>query len=421
MSAPNVYVYKSTDTGAPSLTGQAGSGVALLDACLVNGFNPRSVTGITRSGTTATATTSAAHGYKAGDAVAISGADQADYTGTFTILSVTTTAFTFTVANTATTPATGSSMAAKRAPAGWSKVYSGTNRGAYKAPSVAGTGFLLRADDTGSLTAQGARNMYVRGYEIMSDIDNGLGLFPTVGAETYGRNWRKSSTLDSTARPWALYVSDRHIWLFIGWSATDAATAIYAPNPFGDLGNSRRAGDHYACWLGGSTSDTFSSGYLGENNLCLQISNVWNVGQGSYAQANGEPVLARNYSGLGTPTSSGGGSTVCGLIGDQSVFIAGNANNQAVGQSGLAWPDALHGGTDIAELLVAEYGQIRGKAPGVYQPCHAAPFSNFAQDAGYGALPGRTLEAIKVNSTYYQASLGGTGQVLIDLTGPWHS
>lgn len=36
---PNsVRVYQSTDSGAPSLTGQTGTLVSLLDACLVNGF-----------------------------------------------------------------------------------------------------------------------------------------------------------------------------------------------------------------------------------------------------------------------------------------------------------------------------------------------------------------------------------------------
>jgi len=72
-----------------------------------------SITGITRSGSTATVTTSGAHGLTASTAVElspiyISGADQADYNGAFSIVSIPdTTSFTITVANSPATPATG--------------------------------------------------------------------------------------------------------------------------------------------------------------------------------------------------------------------------------------------------------------------------------------------------------------------------
>lgn len=74
----------------------------------------KSVTGITRSSSTATATTSAAHGYAAGDTVTVSGANEVDYNITATILTVPlTTTFTYTVANTPTTPATGTILCQK--------------------------------------------------------------------------------------------------------------------------------------------------------------------------------------------------------------------------------------------------------------------------------------------------------------------
>jgi uncharacterized phiE125 gp8 family phage protein len=71
------------------------------------GGTSKTVSGITRSSTTATATTSAAHGYSTGQRVTIAGADQADYNGTFEITVTGATTFTFTVANSPTTPATG--------------------------------------------------------------------------------------------------------------------------------------------------------------------------------------------------------------------------------------------------------------------------------------------------------------------------
>lgn len=68
----------------------------------------KSVTGITRSGTTATATTSTPHDYSTGDVVTISGASPAGYNGTFVVTVYSNpNEFTYSVASTLTTPATG--------------------------------------------------------------------------------------------------------------------------------------------------------------------------------------------------------------------------------------------------------------------------------------------------------------------------
>jgi hypothetical protein len=69
---------------------------------------PVAVTSITRSGTTATATTTAPHGLLTGTAVVLlAGATQADYVGTFPVIVTDDNKFIFTVASTAVTPATG--------------------------------------------------------------------------------------------------------------------------------------------------------------------------------------------------------------------------------------------------------------------------------------------------------------------------
>lgn len=74
-----------------------------------------SVSGIVRSGTTATVTTTSAHGYEQNDYVTIAGADQSEYNGAFRVQSApTTTTFTITVDSGATTPATGTITATQR-------------------------------------------------------------------------------------------------------------------------------------------------------------------------------------------------------------------------------------------------------------------------------------------------------------------
>lgn len=67
-----------------------------------------SVSSLTHSGGTATATTSSAHELQANDYVTIAGADQSEYNGTVRVLTVpSTTTFTFSVDSGATSPATG--------------------------------------------------------------------------------------------------------------------------------------------------------------------------------------------------------------------------------------------------------------------------------------------------------------------------
>lgn len=70
-----------------------------------------SVTSITRSGTTATVTTTSDHNLATGVSVTISGADQSAYNITATITVTSTTTFTYTVSGSPTTPATGTILA----------------------------------------------------------------------------------------------------------------------------------------------------------------------------------------------------------------------------------------------------------------------------------------------------------------------
>lgn len=75
--------------------------------------NAQAVTSITRSSSTATVTTTANHGYSSGDTVVISGAVETDYNGAYSITVSSVTVFTYTVANTPSSPATGTILVQK--------------------------------------------------------------------------------------------------------------------------------------------------------------------------------------------------------------------------------------------------------------------------------------------------------------------
>ena len=113
----------ATVTTASDTNFQVGSTVTMAGATptdysgakVLTGVTPSSVTTIgpvvvtlTRSGTTATATSVLPHGFSNGQSITIAGAAEAGYNGTFTITWVSATSFTYTIVSDAvTTPATG--------------------------------------------------------------------------------------------------------------------------------------------------------------------------------------------------------------------------------------------------------------------------------------------------------------------------
>lgn len=106
-----------TDTAHRLVTGD----LVIMDGLLDTNYNGRrwlqgvtdtaktiqNISSITRSGSTVTVTTAAAHGLVVGEGVTIAGATQSDYNGTFQVVSVASTTFTYTISTTPTTPATG--------------------------------------------------------------------------------------------------------------------------------------------------------------------------------------------------------------------------------------------------------------------------------------------------------------------------
>lgn len=119
-------VFKSSDLNSPPLSGQSNSLCVLLNACLVDGYgwSNMSISSLTRSGTTATATVSAADGLKlkTGQILTISGVtgpgggDPALYNGTFTITVASTTTFTYTMSGTPSGSATGTIVCSSKLP-----------------------------------------------------------------------------------------------------------------------------------------------------------------------------------------------------------------------------------------------------------------------------------------------------------------
>jgi hypothetical protein len=179
-----------------------------------------------------------------GPVIRIEDASPSGLNGDWRITVTSSTQFTFITSGISDQTATGT-IKAKRAPAGFSVAFSGTNKEVYRSDDVTGSRLYLRVDDT---TTEAAT---IRGYESMSDVDTGTDPFPTV-AQMASPYARKSSTTDSTARPWWLLADSRAFWLCI--ASTAAYSTAYGPTIFfGDI-VSAYAGDAYACAIMASSS-----------------------------------------------------------------------------------------------------------------------------------------------------------------------
>lgn len=371
-----VKLFQSTDAGAPVMNGTAGAMIALLDACLINGFNTKAPSGITRSGSTATATFAAAHGFGPYDVVLHAGADQAEYNGEFRIFNITANSYDFTVTGTPATPATGT-LSAKRAPLNWTKAFSGTNKAVYKSSEAGSTGLYLRIDDSD------ARFCRTRGYETMTDVDTGTGLFPTVAQLANGPTWTKSVTADATARKWTLVGDGRLFYLFVDYFGT---AGLAPPLVFGDV-ISHKSGDLYHVILSGGTTDYTANGGNGFGKLDMATTT------GCY--------MARSYNQLGSAVS---------------FARFGSSGSNYLGYSGLVYPSPVDGGLLVAPVLAYETSAVRGRVPGIYHSIQSVPLLHGDVVSGVVGLDGKNLfmcgVAVDPGYTY-------VGRAALDITGPW--
>lgn len=127
-----VLMYHSAMTGAPSATlTTAGALTTLLDACLVNGFNTRTVTSLTRSGSVATANIDGSNPFQIGEVVEIAGASPAAYSTRHRVTARTAGSVSFAIDGTPTTPATGT-ITIKHPGSGWQRLAIDTNVVGYR-------------------------------------------------------------------------------------------------------------------------------------------------------------------------------------------------------------------------------------------------------------------------------------------------
>ncbi|MFN4325246.1 MAG: hypothetical protein ACK4FP_05100 [Azonexus sp.] len=373
MAIKPVKHFLSSHAGAPVLSGTAGSLIAVLDTCLVNGYNLLTLDSLVVVNGVLTGT-KAGHGFVPDQVIATT-ANETDLTGEWTVTTTTSNTFNAVATGVPNTVGTGT-LTAKAAPLGWSKVYSGTNKAVYRSNDPTSTGMYLRVDDTGTTSGR------VVGYETMTDVDTGTGPFPTSSQMSGGLYWAKSAQTGTTARLWKLFGTSKKFDFFPRVDNGAHTTRHY---PFGDF-VSEKPGDAYQCLISGDWSYNISVGYsaIGTNNFPVV---------NAYAP--------RSYNQLGTSVQLG--------TGFGGVSPSGASGNPA-------YPSLANNGLILSHILLREHTANVMRAlsiPGTYATPQALPMSDGDVVTDIAALPGRKLMA---TATGIQ---GTEGRLFIDITGPW--
>ena len=377
---------RSTMPGAPVLTRAAGSLIALLDALLVNGWGVQTATSVVVVGGVATATFPTDHAAARHSVVLVAGVTGAlaGLNGEQKVTAVEPNKIKW-----ATTEADGTAagtITIKMAGAGWTKPFSGTNLAAYKSASPAAHGQFLRIADT---TAEYARAV---GYENMTAISTGTGLFPSAAQLNGGYYWGKNDETSGTnAVPWVFASDGRFFYLFVQACINSSGLArSFTPTSFGDLVPESPSGDPYATVVTGASD----ASWQGTGPAYVY----------AYHVVDASVAAPRGRSGVGT---SSRGATLAEL----------NLDNQ--GGTPLQLPNPISGAIPMGRVLYKDATSEfpRAAFPGLYWS--TAIYMERATNHGsiLELTSGKSMLGIFAGNSVNDGSAFRCA--FLDITGPW--
>jgi hypothetical protein len=315
-----VMVYDWHDASAPSLTGEVGSLIALLDACLVNGYG-------------------------------------------------------------------------SKAAAGWTKPYTGTNVAAFRQGGASSTKAYIRINDNAPLNAEDAR---IRAYDSMTDIDTGSGDFPTVALRANGIFMKKSSSADSTKRPWTVVADDRTFYLIVWYQSVLSGTLkLTSPSSFMGFGD-------FDSYKPGDTDNQFLSARSTEDSLLETMdivgSNLTYIG----SVATAFTYTKKNYSGLSPSAVNFVTWNYSMASATLDALLPNNADGRFYVSPGYLMQDISGTYVDMA---------CAGKLRGLYQQCRIQDSATYSLNHG---------RVISDGSKDYRMFIGFTGyHFAIEVSDTW--
>ena len=374
--------------GSPVWQGQSGNLIAIMDACLKDGWGVQTATSVVVSGGVCTITFPLDHAAPVDAVVLVAGASIAALNGEQKVTATAPNIIKFATAASDGTAA--GTITAKMAPGGWAKPFSGPNLAVYKSLDVQANGHFVRVNDAGATFARAVA------YENMTAISTGTGLAPTSVQLSGGQYWHKSALANAAPIDWYC-ATDGRIFYF-GCASHQGNDLLGNAGPYADAvsGPFFGFGDPTPLCRAG---DPFSTMILGSGEVANSYAGLSGLGPGYGASS--WPYMMRALSGTGTAVSVDCNNTAGNLAADPVFDLAS-------GQVGVA---------QVTGRTTSTLSR-RVELPGV-----------FTGDAGYMERVFSHLSTFKAGTperSYLAAlsaeSTGSTGDfklLALDITGPW--
>lgn len=261
----------------------------------------------------------------------------------------------------------------------WLEAFTGTNQKAYR-PNT-GNRLYLNVNDNGP-GAGGAKEARVVGYETMSAVGTGTNLFPTATQAANGLFARKSASADGTTRSWIVVADHRTFYMFV--LTTDISNTYFGWG-FGEV---------YSIVSGSDSWNTMIVARSTENSAVGTVENL-DIINTSSSGINTDMLghyIARRAAGTG-------GSMPSAKIGDASLTGSSGTRVGMIGN--MPYTNPADGGLYISPVRWVDTNGgsgngIRGRIRGFWHFMHA--LGNVADGdtfSGAGDLAGKTFLVIK--------------------------
>lgn len=391
----SVKLFTSEMVGAPSLTQAAGTLIGVLSACLVNGFGMQQVSSFVVTQGLGQITVPVATGWERMCVIDVAGCTDASYNGEYKLTQVSADGLRVSFPIDAPDGTVqGAAITVKLASPGWLMPFNhpDTFKAVFKPgdPRMPGAHCLQVTDGAGT-------HANVRGYESMSAMDAGAGIFPTE-AQAGTSAWPKAFATTRPAR-WMLIVDDMAAWVGSAPGYSSAVSNVaYAMRGFGAV-------------LSMVPSDMHAVA------LSVQAGNATSGGVAAYGCVSVASISLTNTATWFSRTADGA------TLSPPAFFSTMNtASTNPV--SGADPTCGAASGIDVSRLVFTEKfyrhaanAYPRAKMPGVLHALHTA-VEAVITPGDIETIEGRAYKFFHGPSAT-NGSFGAAGLCAIDVEGPW--
>lgn len=416
MAAYTVKNFNSTMIGAPSLSGTPNTLIEVLKACLITGFNQKTVVSANIVSGVCTLELEDNNQFQPNTVILINGAEIEGLNGEHWLDEVNNNKLIFKVTRSDISNIPGN-IVVKYAPVGeWTMPYTATSIAAFKSTHPHSANAHIVIDDTA------AKHATARIYKGMTAIDSydtyvPAGLQPEV-------MYLKSISADTATRQWRLIADGKTVYIFICPAKEANASGVWMSYCFGTFTTEGYA-TRLNCIVTGSVMTTNISSGTGTTALGAGVTSSYSL---DYSSMNN---LNRYYSSIAmVDPATGSAGASCWHTPERWVsgglFASGmntNANNSTYGSSINRPNNKIY----TSDMLIRCGENIIGRYPGLKVVINdirprAADIVGKCIDGAY-VQDGRLLYCMP--STKHEVSIAATtnadnlGIALFDATGPW--